>query len=78
MKVDIPCRIGDSVWAIRNYSGQNKIIQGKVSEMYFMDESMRLVIVVKHVARGLWGKTIFGSYEEAKTYLEEKENENQG
>ena len=73
MKVDIPCRIGDSVWAIRNYSGQKKIIQGKVSEMYFVDESMRLVISVKHVSRGLWGKTIFGSYENAKTYLEEKE-----
>ena len=77
MIVDIPCKIGDTAWAIRNYSGQKKIIQGTVSEMYFIDESMRLVIVVKHVARGYWGKTIFGSYEEAKTYLEEKENENQ-
>lgn len=73
MKTEIPCRIGDTVLAIRNYSGHKKIIQGKVSEMYFVDESMRLVIAVKHVARGLWGKTIFGSYEEAKLYLEEKQ-----
>lgn len=68
MNVDIPCSIGDTVWAIRNYCGTNKIVPGTVSEMYFI-ETMKLVIVVKHVTRGTWMKEVFPSYEEAKKRL---------
>lgn len=71
MKVDIPCKIGDAVWAIRNCGGHKRIVPGKVSEMYFIDESMRLVIVVKHVARGYRGNNVFGSYKEAQRALDE-------
>lgn len=73
MKTEIPCRIGDTVWAIRDYKGTKIPQQGIVSEMFFTGENMRLCIVVRYVARGEWGKTIFGSYEEAKLYLEEKQ-----
>lgn len=58
-----PCKIGDRVWAIRSYKGIKRPQDGIVSEMYFVD-GMRLHIVVKHVARGEWGKTIFASYED--------------
>jgi hypothetical protein len=53
------------VWTIRNYSGNKKIMPGKVSEMFFVGAEMRLCIVVKGVSRGYWGKTIFGSESEA-------------
>ena len=67
----IPCRLGDKVWAIRNYSGHKKAIEGKVSEMYFIEE-MTLVIVVKNVARGRWGKTIFATREECERAINER------
>lgn len=65
MILDIPCKIGDTVYAIRNYHSAKKIVSGKVSEMYFID-GMRLCIVVRGVCRGQWGKTVFATQEEAE------------
>lgn len=62
--VEIPCKIGDRVWAIRNYGGHKHPQDGIVHEMYFT-EGMRLIIHVKHIARGEWGKEIFAAREEA-------------
>ena len=76
MNVDIPCKIGDIVWAIRNYHSTKKIMPGKVSEMYFIGKEMRLCIVVKNISRGTWGKDIFGSYEEAEKRLIECQTKN--
>lgn len=67
----IPCKIGDTVWAIRNYHSTKKVVSGKVSEMYFIGEKMRLCIVVKNVSRGQLGIDVFGSYEEAEKRLKE-------
>lgn len=66
-----PCKIGDRVWAIRSYKGIKHPQEGIVSEMFFV-EDMRLMIVVKNVARGLWGETVFGSHKEAYTAIEER------
>lgn len=62
--VELPCKIGDRVWAIRSYKGHKHPQDGIVSEMYFLND-MRLQIVVKHVARGEWGKTVFATREDA-------------
>jgi hypothetical protein len=70
MQLSIPCRIGDTVWAIRNYHSTKKIMSGKVSEMYFVGEEMKLCIVVHNIARGTWGKDVFSTYEEARKALE--------
>lgn len=67
---EVPCKIGDFVWAIRKYHGAPHPQQGKVSEMYFTKE-MRLQIVVSHIARGYWGETIFATYEEAEKAIKE-------
>lgn len=67
--VSLPCKIGDTVWAIRNYHSTKKVMSGKVSEMFFMGEEMRLCIVVKNISRGEWGKDVFGSYEDAEKRL---------
>lgn len=72
----LPCRIGDTAWAIRNYGGTKKIMSGKVSEMYYVGEEMKLCIVVKNIARGTWGKDVFGSFEAALNYTEEIYNDN--
>lgn len=65
--VALPCRIGDRVWAIRNYKGILHPQEGIVSDMYF-SSNMELVICVKNIARGIWGKTVFAT--EAEAYEE--------
>ena len=65
----LPCKIGDIAWAIRDYKGTKIPQRGIVNEMFFTAD-MRLCIVVKHIARGEWGKTIFATYEEAKAEIE--------
>ena len=72
MTVNLPCKLGDEVWAIKRcfdtyYLPYHTI----VSEMYFVDD-MRLCIVAKGIARGEWGKAVFGTEEEALASLEEQ------
>jgi len=69
--IAIPCKIGDTVYAIRRYNGERSVKQGKVSQMFFTDD-MELCIVVAHIARGLWGKAIFGSEAEAWAMIEKR------
>lgn len=66
----IPCKIGDFVWAIRSYQGVKHPQQGKVSEIFFTNK-MELHIVVSHIARGEWGKTVFKTYEDAEKAIKE-------
>ena len=71
--IEIPCEIGDSVWTIRNFKGVLHPQQGIVSEMFFTRD-MHLQIVVKYVARGEWGKTIFATYEETVAAIEARKS----
>ena len=70
MTYEIPCKIGDTVWAICNIFGTMKIQKGVVSELFFI-EGMKLCIVVRKVARGEWGKVVFPSLEEAQKAISE-------
>lgn len=73
--VELPCKIGDTVWCIRNFHGHKHAQGGTVSEMYFARD-MKLHIGVKYVGRGFWGENIFATREEAEAALrKEKENE---
>ena len=74
--VELPCKIGDRVWAIRSYKGHKHPQDGIVNEMYFTKD-MRLHIAVKHIARGEWGKTIFATREDAVSAIigERKDND---
>lgn len=65
----LPCKIGDTAWVIRNYSGKMKAVQGKISEMYFID-GMKLCIIVKNIAGGEWGKAVFPTYEAAQKAID--------
>lgn len=71
--VEVPCKIGDKVWAIRNYNGIKHPQKGFVSDMLFTRD-MRLQIVVKHIARGEWGKAVFATYEEAAEAIGERKS----
>ena len=67
----LPCKIGDTVWCIRDFHGTLIPKQGRVSEMFYLDD-MRLCIVVKNIGGGEWGKRIFATQEEAKRKIESK------
>ena len=69
------CKIGDEVWAIRNFKGVKHAKRGRVSEMFYTND-MRLMIVVRYISRGEWGKTVFPTQAAAESALrEEKSNE---
>ena len=74
MKFDIPCKIGDTVYAIRNYHSTKKVMQGKVTEMFFVGKEMKLCIVVHNIARGTWMKDVFPTKEEAEKKLKGDNN----
>jgi RNA polymerase subunit RPABC4/transcription elongation factor Spt4 len=63
--VRVPCKRGDTVWAVRSYRDFKHPQQGVVSEMYF-NPDMKLHVIVKHVARGELGKTVFLTHDEAE------------
>lgn len=66
----IPCKIGDEVYAVKPYRNCKRIYKGKVTQMYFVGEEMKLAIVVNSIARGEWGKAVFATEEEAKRAIE--------
>ena len=67
--VTLPCKIGDTVYGIRRY--QDRIVKsGTVSEMFY-NQNMELIIAIKNVCRGCWGKQIFATLEEAEAALKE-------
>ena len=68
--IRVPCREGDQVWVIRNYQGVKHPQQGTVSELT-ITKDLRLMITVKHIARGEWGKEVFATYEEARRAITE-------
>ena len=69
--VEVPCKIGDFVWAIRNFKGKKHPQRGIVSDMYFLKD-MSLQIVVKYVARGKWGETVFATDKDAYAAIGER------
>ena len=66
----LPCKRGDTMWAIRNHRGVLYAQQGIVNEMFFNPE-MKLVIVVKNIARGELGQKVFFTKEEAEKKIAE-------
>ena len=73
--VEIPCRIGDTVWAIRTCRGHKRPQKGLVKEMYFLPD-MTLQIVVSRIARGKFGKTVFLTEAEALNAINGERKEN--
>ena len=72
--ITLPCKIGDTVYGIRRY--QDRIVKaGTVSEM-FCNRDGELIIAIKNVCRGCWGRQIFGTREEAEAALKGAENAN--
>lgn len=69
--LELPCKIGQSAWMIRNYKGERHPQLGEILEMYFTPQ-MELVIAVKYVGRGIYGKNVFLCKEDAEAALAER------
>lgn len=69
--IELPCEIGDAVWITRSYKGKPRPRRGVVSEMWFSPD-MRLIILVKGICRGEWGKSVFDTLEEAEKAIERR------
>lgn len=67
---EIPLKIGDTAWAIRTYKGVKYAQKGFVNEMFY-NKDMKLVIVVKNIARGLFGEKVFATKEDAEQALKQ-------
>ena len=67
--VEMPCRIGDTVWCIRSFKGIDHPQETKVSGMYFTQD-MRLNIQCKYVGIGEFGKKVFKTREDAMKAME--------
>ena len=67
--VELPCKVGDTVWGIMKYNSKQIPKQGVVRQMFFGD-GMRLGISVRGVCCGEWGKNIFATKEEVEAAIE--------
>ena len=74
MIIELPCKVGDEVWALKRCNSAYIPYQTIVSQMYFGDD-MRLCIVAKNIARGEWGKAVFATQEEAEKEIERRLHE---
>lgn len=71
MTIELPCKLGDEVWALKRCNHGYIPYQTIVSQMYFCDD-MRLCIVAKNIARGEWGKVVFATKAEALAEMERR------
>lgn len=72
---ELPCRIGDAVWAIRRFSGGVlRACEGVVSAMQYINSDMVLSITVENTCRGEWGKVVFATKEDAEAEIERRKN----
>ena len=71
--VNMPCKVGDTVWCIQPRNEVRPILPGKVTEIYFVDD-MKMGIVCKRICRGEWGRNIFATEAEARAALERWRN----
>lgn len=73
--IELPCNVGDTVWCIRELSGRRHIVSsGKVAEIVLTEKDP--YIVVRHLHKGYFGKTVFHTFAEASAALERTEKHN--
>ena len=72
--VVLPCKVGDTVWAIKRYGGKPiAIIEDKVQMVGVTSRSVRILLRAHkdHNQTFMFGKTVFLTREEAEAALKE-------
>lgn len=69
--IELPCKIGDKVYIIRNHRGIYHVHSGFVTQMYFLP-NMELNVTVGNIGRGRVGEKVFLTYDDAERKVREK------
>lgn len=72
--IQLPCKVGDEVWCVRDTRVYNKPVKGTVTEIYFRD-NMDMCIVVRRLCRGRWGERVFATEQEAQAAIDRRVND---
>lgn len=72
--IQLPCKVGDEVWCVRDTRVYNKPVKGVVTEIYFRD-NMDMCIVVRRLCRGRWGDRVFATEQEAQAVIDRRMND---
>ena len=75
MTVEIPLRIGDIAWGIKNYKGEKIVKSAEVKEIFFT-RNMELAVRVHRLRSGILGKDVFLAEEDAKRALKQMGEKN--
>ena len=76
LNIQLPCKVGDEVWCLRDTRVYNKPVKGTVTEIYFRD-NMDMCIVVRRLCRGRWGERVFATEQEAQAAIDRRLNDEQ-
>lgn len=71
--VEVPCKIGDTMWGIRRAWKRGYVKKGAVSRIRITDD-MEVVAMLSGVCWGTVGKSIFRTREEAEAALKKMED----
>lgn len=69
--IEVPCKIGDTAWCIRNYKNQGARRISGVIDGLWISKDMQLIVNVKHIGYGIWGERIFPTEEAALAAIKE-------
>lgn len=72
--IQLPCKVGDEVWCVRDTKVYQKPVKGTVTEIYFRG-NMDMCIVVRRLCRGRWGERVFATEQEAQAAIDRRMND---
>ena len=69
--VELPLKIGDEAYILRNYKGHKEPRRGIVTEIY-VTQDMKPVYIVRGAGRGLYGDKVFKTKEECEEHADKR------
>ena len=75
MAINVPLKIGDIAWGIRNFHGHFKPVKGYISNAT-IKKDLRVLYEIKYVCRGYFGEKIFKAKEDAEAEIAKMEKNN--
>ncbi|MBR2503311.1 MAG: hypothetical protein IKB62_04210 [Oscillospiraceae bacterium] len=60
--IEVPCKIGDTAWAIRT-CGKTKKVKSGIVDGLGISKDMQVIVNIKHIGCGIWGQKIFPTEE---------------
>jgi len=70
--VELPCKVGDTVWCLRDFKGHLRITHGPVHKIVLDGDGVEIIVIrnCRIIHNGYFGKTVFRTEREARKSLE--------